>query len=261
MAAFPVAPSPIPPDLPGYTRDFQKVPIEIPRELLVAEILEIVSTFGSAAQGAMAAGFDGVELQAANSHLIDQFLEDGSNRRTDSYGGSIRNRERFLLEIVESVSAVIGSQRLGVRLSPFGQYGGISDSSPLRLFTSVIQDLSRCGLAYIHLIEGRGSEIGLGDDLHEDALNNARMFRPHFKGTLISAAAYTPETGRDALAEGHADAIAFGRLFISNPDLVARIARGIALNGYDRSTFYGVAGNRAIQIIRSSMSSTRAGKR
>ena len=256
----PVAPSPVPPDLPGYTRDFQKVPIEIPRELLVPEIREIVSTFGSAAQGAMEAGFDGVELQAANSHLIDQFLEDGSNRRTDSYGGSIRNRERFLLEIVESVSAVIGSQRLGVRLSPFGQYGGISDSSPLRLFTSVIQDLSRCDLAYIHLIEGRGSEIGLGDDLHEEALNNARIFRPHFKGTLISAAAYTPETGSDALAEGHADAIAFGRLFISNPDLVARIARGIALNGYDRSTFYG-GGEQGYTDYPLLDISTRAGKR
>jgi N-ethylmaleimide reductase len=235
----PVAPSPIPPNLPGFTRDFQKVPIEIPRELTAPEIGEIVVSFANAAHNAIEAGFDGVELQAANSHLIDQFLEDGSNRRTDSYGGSVENRMRFLLEVVESVSGVTGSQRLGVRLSPFGQYGGINDSNPMRLFTSVVEELSGRGLAYLHLIEGRGSEIGLGDKLHEDALNNARLFRSHYDGILISAAAYTPATGNEAIEQNHADAIAFGRLFISNPDLVERVAKGLPLNTYDRSTFYG----------------------
>jgi N-ethylmaleimide reductase len=235
----PVAPSSIPPNLPGFTRDFQKVPIESPRELTVPEIREIIESFASAARNAMEAGFDGVELQGANSHLIDQFLEDGSNQRTDSYGGSISNRMRFLFEIVENVSAVTSSQKLGVRLSPFGQYGGIQDSDPMQLFTSVIEEMNKYDLAYLHLIEGRGSEIGLGDDLHLDALNNARIFRPHYKGNLISAAAYTPATGHEALVSGYADAIAYGRLFISNPDLVERIAHGVALNAYDRSTFYG----------------------
>ncbi|MBB5059582.1 N-ethylmaleimide reductase [Granulicella aggregans] len=235
----PVAPSSIPSNLPGFTRDFQKVPIESPRELTVPEIREIIESFASAARNAMEAGFDGVELQGANSHLIDQFLEDGSNQRTDSYGGSISNRMRFLFEIVENVSAVTSSQKLGVRLSPFGQYGGIQDSDPMQLFTSVIEEMNKYDLAYLHLIEGRGSEIGLGDDLHLDALNNARIFRPHYKGNLISAAAYTPATGHEALVSGYADAIAYGRLFISNPDLVERIADGVALNAYDRSTFYG----------------------
>jgi N-ethylmaleimide reductase len=235
----PFAPSAIPPNLPGFTRDFQQVPIEIPRALTALEIRETIESFANAARNAIEAGFDGVELQGANSHLIDQFLEDGSNTRTDSYGGSISNRMRFLMEVVYSVSAVIGSQRLGVRLSPFGQYGGIGDSNPMPLFTSVVEELSGCALAYLHLIEGRGSEIGLGDDLHADALNNAKIFRPRYEGNLISAAAYTPETGLDTVESGHADAIAFGRLFISNPDLVERIAQGAPHNAYDRSTFYG----------------------
>ena len=236
---MPVAPSAIPPNLPGFTRDFQKVPIEIPRELTVPEIREIVISFAEAARQALEAGFDGVELQAANSHLIDQFLEDGANTRVDGYGGSIEKRMRFLLEIVESVSAVTGPQKLGVRLSPFGQYGGIHDSNPMRLFTSVIRELNGHNLAYLHLIEGRGSEIGLGDELHADALNNARLFRPQYEGNLISAAAYTPKTGQEAITAKHADAIAFGRLFIANPDLVERIRTGAGLNDYDRATFYG----------------------
>jgi N-ethylmaleimide reductase len=236
---LPVAPSPIPPDLPGFTRDAQKVPIEVPRELTAPEIREITVSFASAAHNAIDAGFDGIELQAANSHLIDQFLENGSNQRADSYGGSVKNRMRFLLEIVEAVSAVTGSQRVSVRLSPFGQYGGIHDSNPMRLFTSVVKELSAYNLAYLHLIEGRGSEIGLADELHADALDNARIFRPEYEGNLISAAAYTPETAHQAIEARYADAIAFGRLFIANPDLVARIEKGLSLNAYDRSTFYG----------------------
>ena len=109
----------------------------------------------------------------------------------------------------------------------------------MKLFTSIVRKLNSCDLAYLHLIEGRGSEVGLGDELHEDALSNARIFRSHYEGTLISAAAYTPDTGEETLAANHADAIAFGRLFISNPDLVERIALGMPLNAYDRPTFYG----------------------
>ena len=235
----PVAPSAIPPKLPGFTRDGQQVPIEVPRVLRQEEIVAIIESFTMASRNAIEAGFDGVELQAANSHLIDQFLEDGTNTRTDAYGGCIINRMRFLLEITEGVSACIGPERLGVRLSPFGQYGGICDSNPMRLFTSVVEELNGRKLAYLHLIEGRGSEIGLGDALHADALNNARLFRPYFHGPLISAAAYTPLTANDAVEEKSADAVAFGRMFISNPDLVERVARDLPLSPYDRSTFYG----------------------
>jgi N-ethylmaleimide reductase len=237
----PVAPSAIPPNIPALTKDFQQVKTEIPRSLETAEIPVIVGAFRQAALNAIKAGFDGVELQGANSHLIEQFLEDGTNTRTDTYGGSDENRARFLLDIVEEVSAAIGTDRLGVRLSPFGQYGGIHDSNPRELFSFVIKELSKRHIAYLHLIEARGSEMGLTDELHENAVNNAALFRPLFNGPLLSAAAYTPDSAALAIEQKHADAIAFGRLFIANPDLVERIKGNHPLNPFDRSTFYGGA--------------------
>ena len=237
----PVAPSAIPPTIPALTSEFQQVKSEIPRSLDSVEIPRIVGTFRQAALHAMEAGFDGVELQGANSHLIEEFLEDGTNTRSDSYGGTEENRIRFLLDIVDAVSTAIGVDRLGVRLSPFGQYGGIHDSNPGQLFSSVIKALSKRRIAYLHLIEARGSEMGLTDALHEDAINHAVLFRPLFDGPLLSAAAYTPESAALAIEQEHADAIAFGRLFIANPDLVERIRGNHPLNPFDRSTFYGGA--------------------
>jgi N-ethylmaleimide reductase len=237
--SVPVGPSAIPGSIPAFTRDFQQVKAEIPRALEAVEIRVIVGAFRKAALNAIEAGFDGVELQGANSHLIEQFLEDGTNTRTDNYGGSQENRARFLLDIVRDVSAAIGADRLGVRLSPFGQYGGIHDSKPKELFSFVIEELNKRHLAYLHLIEARGSEIGLTDELHEDAVNNAILFRPVFDGPLLSAAAYTPDSAAIAIEQRHADAIVFGRLFIANPDLVERIKGNLPLNASDRSTFYG----------------------
>lgn len=235
----PVAPSAIPPTIPALTKDFQQVQAETPRALETSEILSVIGTFRQAALNAMEAGFDGVELQGANSHLIEQFLEDGTNQRIDAYGGSKEKRARVLFEIVDQVATAIGADRLGVRLSPFGQYGGIHDSNPLGLFNFVIGELSKRRIAYLHLIEARGSEMGLTDELHQNARNNAALFRPAFDGPLLSAAAYTPESAADAVEKDHADAIAFGRLFIANPDLVERIKDGRLLNLPDRSTFYG----------------------
>jgi N-ethylmaleimide reductase len=143
------------------------------------------------------------------------------------------------LEIVEKVTAAIGPDRVGARLSPFGQYGGIRDSNPLGLFTFVIEELNKRHIAYLHLIEAKGSEMGLTDELHEDAVNNLALFREVFDRPLLSAAAYTPESAVLAIEKNHADAIAFGRLFIANPDLVRRIKESRPLNPYDRSTFYG----------------------
>ena len=237
----PVAPSAILSNIPALTMDFRQVSAEMPRPLETAEIPAIVRDFRQASMNALEAGFDGVELQGANSHLIEQFLEDGTNARTDHYGGSERNRARFLLDIVETVSAAIGADRLGVRLSPFGQYGGIHDSSPRQLFSFVIKEISERRIAYLHLIEARGSEIGLTDQLHENAVNNAALFRPLFNGPLLSAAAYTPASAALAVERKHADAIAFGRLFIANPDLVERIQGNHPLNPFDRATFYGGA--------------------
>ena len=235
----PVAPSAIPPTIPALTKDFQQVPAETPRALESSEIDWIIGSFRQAALNAMDAGFDGVELQGANSHLIEQFLEDGTNQRKDKYGGSKENRARFLFEIVDEVTTAIGADRLGVRLSPFGQYGGIHDSNPLQLFRFVIGELSKRRIAWLHLIEARGSEIGLTDELHENARNNAALFRPAFDGPLLSAAAYTPKSAAEAIEKNYADAVAFGRLFIANPDLVERIKNDQPLNSPDRSTFYG----------------------
>jgi N-ethylmaleimide reductase len=237
--SLPVAPSPIPPNLPGFTKDFQQVPIEVPRALETEEIPVIVGTFRQAGLNAIEAGFDGVEVQGANSHLIEEFLEDGTNHRTDAYGGSKENRVRILLDIVDEIMAAIGPDRVGVRLSPFGQYGGIRDSNPLEFFTFVIQELDTRRISYLHLVEAKGSEMGLTDELHEDGVNNAALFREVFNGPLLSAAAYTPQTAALAIEQNHADAIAFGRLFIANPDLVRRIKESQPLNAYDRSTFYG----------------------
>jgi N-ethylmaleimide reductase len=212
------------------------VPIEVPRARETAEISVIVGTFRLAALNAIEAGFDGVEVQGANSHLIEEFLEDETNQRTDAYGGSKENRVRFLLEIVEQVTAAIGPDRVGVRLSLFGQYGGIHDSNPLELFTFAIQELDKRRIAYLHLIEAKGSEMGLTDELHEGAVNNLALFHEVFHGPLLSAGAYPPESAALASENNHADAIAFGRLFIANPDLARRIKESQPLNAYDRST-------------------------
>jgi N-ethylmaleimide reductase len=235
----PVAPSAIPYAGKIYTPGFLPADPPVPRALETFEVISLVRTFAKAAENALAAGFDGVEIQAANGHLIDQFLCDGSNHRTDAYGGEIRGRVRFLMEIVDATIDVTSAGRVGVRVSPFGQYGGISDKDPVALFTHTISELSRRNLAYLHLIEARGSEIGISDELHSNAPDNAALFREVFTGPLISAGAYTPESGELALESGRADAIAFGRLFIANPDLVARIRGSIPFNTPDRSTFYG----------------------
>ncbi len=235
----PVSSSAVPPSGPVLTSSFQQVPAEVPRALETGEVSLIINSYRQAAMNAMAAGFDGVELQGANSHLIEQFLETGTNQRTDQYGGPIENRARFLLEIVDEVSNAIGAERLGVRLSPFGQYGGISDTAPFELFKYVINELSSRQIAYLHVIEARGSEMGLTDELHAGAVNNAELFRALFDGPFISAAAYTPHTAEIAVGTGAVDAVAFGRLFIANPDLPLRISLRAPLNKYNRSSFYG----------------------
>ncbi|MGA0603467.1 alkene reductase [Caulobacter sp. KR2-114] len=236
---LPVAPSAI--GAPGmiYTPTFTQVPFETPRALEAAELPEIVSAFQVAARNAMDAGFDAVEIHGANGFLLDQFLQDGSNRRTDAYGGSIANRARLLFEVVDTAIAEIGRQRLGVRLSPHGNLGGLTDTDPVSDFSYVIAQLSLRGLAYMHLIEPRASSAGIGDDASVDSANNAQLFRRLFAGPVITAGGYTPAMGSEAVQAGLADAVAFGRLFAANPDLPERLLRGANLNAFDRSTAYG----------------------
>ncbi|MBX7143710.1 MAG: alkene reductase [Oligoflexia bacterium] len=235
----PVAPSAIRPSGKAFTADWQMADFETPRALELKEISSLLADYVTAAKNAKLAGFDGVEIHGANGYLLDQFLQTGSNQRTDKYGGSIENRTRLLLEVVDAATAIWGKARVGVRLSPHGTFNDMSDSDPVALFSYVLGELGKRGVGYVHLIEPRSSNAGAGDGNIEGAPDNSKIFRGIFKGTLISAGGYTPETAKQAVASGAADAVAFGRLFISNPDLPRRIQSGAELNRYDRNTFYG----------------------
>ncbi len=222
-----------------FNADFQQVEYETPRALETSELPGIVEDYRRAAVNALAAGFDGVEVHSANGYLLDQFLEDKTNQRTDEYGGSIENRTRLLLEVTDAVIGVWGKGRVGVRLSPFGTFADMGDSNPVALFSYVLEQLSARGIAYAHVIEPRTSGSGRGKPTDDAAPRTAYIFRKAFQGVLISAGGYAAETGDETIAEGFADAIAFGRLFIANPDLVERFREDSELNTPDRSTFYG----------------------
>jgi N-ethylmaleimide reductase len=206
------------------------------RELDITEIPGIVADYRKAAERAKAAGFDGVELHAANGYLPDQFLRDGSNKRTDAYGGSIENRSRFLLEIVGAIVAVWGGDRVGVRIGPGGTWNEMSDSNPIALFDYVAKQLNLFELAYFHIIEPRVK----GNVLVAEGQGHiaTKRLREIFTGNTIAAGGFEPETAEAAVRSGDADLVAFGRHFVANPDLPERIRLGLPLNAYDRNTFY-----------------------
>ena len=206
------------------------------RALEIPEIAAIVEDYRKAAERAKQAGFDGVELHGANGYLIDQFLQDGSNQRTDQYGGSFQNRSRLLLEAVSALVSVWGGDRVAVRVGPGGTFNAMYDSNPDPLFAHVAEQLNQFNLAYLHIIEPRvkGNIV-----IHEDQgpVASKRM-RAIFKGKIIGGGGFEPNTAEDAIEQGILDAVAFGRHFISNPDLPKRIREGLPLAEYDRSTFY-----------------------
>ena len=202
----------------------------------ISEIPGIIEEYCKAAARAKEAGFDGVELHAGNGYLVDQFLQDGSNKRTDSYGGSIENRSRFLLEVVEAITSVWGGDRVAVRISPAGAWNHMRDSNPAALFTYVAEQLNRFGLAYLHIIEPR-VKGNVTIDEGEGPIA-AEQLRKVFKGKIIAAGGFEPETAESAIETGVADAVAFGRHFVANPDLPLRIKEGLALTPHDRDTFY-----------------------
>lgn len=230
----PVAPSAIAPrGVQTYTaQGLQDIPP--PRALELGELPGIVDEFRLAAENARAAGFDGVEVHGANGYLLDQFLEDGTNQRTDAYGGSVENRARLLFEVIEAVCGVCGPDRVGVRLSPGGTFNDMFDSHPQQTFGYVVRRLAQLKLAYLHLIETSQSQ---GEHPMPDL--SARYFRPMYPGTLIVAGGYTLERANAALDEGLADLVAFGQLFIANPDLVERFRQRAPLNKPNPATFYG----------------------
>lgn len=237
--SLPVAPSAVRPTGMAFTAEFEKAPFETPRALSIGEIGQVVRAYRTAARNAKEAGFDGVEIHGANGYLIDQFLRDKSNRRDDEYGGPIANRIRFLREVVATVVDVWGAGRVGVRLSPFGIFNDMADSQPLDLFSAAITELNSFQPAYLHLIEPRQDEMHGGDVSLWSGISVGDVFRKYFSGPIITAGGYTGELAETSIRDGHADAIAFGRLFISNPDLPARLAWGRMLNAYNRETFYG----------------------
>ena len=238
---LPVAPSavPISAELKTMTADGKPANYETPRALETAEVAGIVEAFRQAAGNAKKAGFDGVEIHGANGYLIEQFLQSRSNLRTDQYGGSIENRARFLMEITQAVIGVWGASRVGVRLSPYGIANDSGEADPMPLYTHVVHALNPLGLAYLHFIEPRSSGAGRAEVNHQNVPSAMVLFRPIWKGVLITAGGFTGETANAAIAEGHADAIAFGRIFISNPDLPRRLREGLPLTPYNRATFYG----------------------
>jgi N-ethylmaleimide reductase len=229
--ALPVAPSAIKPAGQAFTyqglQDFVT-----PRALELAELPGIVADYATATKHALEAGFDGVEVHAANGYLLDQFLRDGSNKRTDQYGGSLENRSRLLLEVVNAVIAVAGADKVGVRISPLNPFNDMADSNPQALFNHVAEVLSPLGLAYLHAVEG-----GMGGG--EVAPFDFNVLRKHFNGPYIANLAYDKAKGNAAIASGHADAIAYGVPFLANPDLVERFRQDAPLNAPDQASFYG----------------------
>jgi len=240
--ALPVAPSAIPIMVEGMmatTADSKIAPYETPRALDTEELPGIVEAFRQATKNALAAGFDGVEIHGANGYLLEQFLQSRSNHRTDAYGGSIENRARLLLEVTQAAIDVCGANRVGVRLSPYGNANDSGEPDPMPLYSHVVKALDRLGLAYLHFIEPRSSGAGRSDVSRQNVPSAMVLFRPLWSGVLITAGGFTGETANAAIADCHADAIAFGRFFISNPDLPDRLRHGFPFTPYDRATFYG----------------------
>jgi N-ethylmaleimide reductase len=238
---LPVAPSavPISPPLMTMTDGGKPQPYETPRALETDEVEGVVESFRQGAINAREAGFDGVEIHGANGYLIEQFLQSKTNLRTDRYGGSIENRARFLMEIVHAVTGVWGADRVGVRLSPYGVANDSGEADPMPLYSHVVASLDKLGLAYLHFIEPRASGAGRAEVNHQNVPSAMVLFRPLWSGVLMTAGNFTGETAEAAIAAGHADAIAFGRIFISNPDLPRRLRHGYPLTPYNSATFYG----------------------
>ena len=207
-----------------------KVPNAAPQALTAEEIPAIVAAFVKGAKNAIAAGFDGVEVHGANGYLIDQFLRDTPNNRTDGYGGSLENRSRLLFEVLTAVTAAIGADKVGLRLSPLNSYNSMKDSDPIALISFLAEKLNAFNLAYLHVMRADFFGVQKGDVM--------TVARDKYKGVLVGNMGYTADEAEAAITAGKLDAVAFGTSFLANPDLPARIKAGAALNAPDSNTFY-----------------------
>lgn len=228
--AQPVAPSAIPITGDEVHTPEGKKPYVTPRELRDDEIPSIVAGFKKAAENAKAAGFDGVEVHGANGYLLDEFLRDGANKRSGPYGGSIENRARLMLEVLDAAISVWGADRVGLRISPLNSYNSMIDSDPVAITTYIAQQCSTRGIAYLHVMRSDFFQAQQGD-----VMTPARQ---HFQGVLISNMGYTADEAEQAISEGKLDAVAFGTSFLANPDLPARIAAKAPLNAPNPAKFY-----------------------
>jgi N-ethylmaleimide reductase len=230
--ATPVAPSAVKPAGKAFTFNGLVDYVE-PRALDASELPGIVADYVQASKNAIKAGFDGVEIHSANGYLLDQFLRDGSNKRSDIYGGSIENRARFLMEVTKAVVDAIGSDKVGLRLSPVNPFNDMKDSNPQAVFNYVTEQLNQFKLAYLHVVEGGIHGGGVADAFDFDAM------RKLCKSPYMANLSYDKARGNAAIASGYADAVAYGVPFISNPDLVERFRQDAPLNEADSKSFYG----------------------
>ena len=240
---LPVAPSAIIPQGKAFIEndrgESELVPFVRPRALNIEEIPYVVVQYERAARNAQTADFDGVEIHAANGYLLDQFIQTGTNRRTDAYGGAVENRARLLLEIAEALMPIWGPDRIGVRLSPLGRLNDISDDHPEATFGYIAERLSDYGFAYLHIVNPAMEQMQNGKEPDSRALSMVELIRKKYKGTLIVAGGFQADTAARWLREGKADLIAFGRKFIANPDLPERLRLGGPFNIDDPTTYYG----------------------
>lgn len=230
---LPVAPSALPVEGQVFTAEGQK-PIVTPRALELSELPDIIEQFRRGAENAMAAGFDGVEIHGANGYLLDQFLKDGSNKRTDAYGGNIQNRARLPLEVAEAVIGVWGPERVGYRVASYNSNHSMSDSDPVETLSYLAEELSTLKLGYLHLVEAIAGPMAPP----AGAVRLTPILRRKFKGTYTVNGAYTAESGNAVIEQGEADLVAFGVPFLANPDLPERFRSNTPLNEPDFATFY-----------------------
>jgi N-ethylmaleimide reductase len=240
---LPVAPSAIIPQGKAFIEnergEGELVPFVRPRALDVEEMPFLVRQYQRAGRNAQAADFDGVEIHGANGYLLDQFIETGTNRRNDAYGGPVENRMRLLFEVAEALMPIWGPDRIGVRLSPLGKMNDISDDDPEATFGAIAERLNDYGLAYLHIVNPAMEQLQKGEKPDPRALRMVDLIRQRFKGTLIVAGGFDRDSAEQWLREGRADLIAFGRKFIANPDLPERLCAKAPLNTDDPTTYYG----------------------
>lgn len=212
--------------------------LAVPEELTTEDIKLFLAEYAQAARNAMEAGFDGVELHGANGYLVDQFIQDVSNHRNDEFGGSIENRSRFPLQVLEALVSAIGSDKVGLRLSPWSDFQGMRMTNPIPQFTHLISEAKKLKLAYLHIVESR---ISGNDDIEATETNNFAINAWDQTSPVLIAGGFKPNSAKTLVDEKHKDvevAAVFGRYFLANPDLPFRIKRGLELNSYDRNTFY-----------------------